>query len=119
MLEAHSGVGRDILGGVEPNRVASVPSDVTPASRKLCLAILLGLLIGHISVALHTAAHATKDAGECSICISYGHLAKAVTDHPVLDLPRNRPLYVAAPEWPGDGLPALITVRQRGPPASI
>jgi hypothetical protein len=91
---------------------------VTLASRKLCLAILLGLLIGHASIALHTASHATSDVGECGLCVSYGHLSKAVSAHPGHALSFSKPAYLAASIPSRVGMPAGVPARQRGPPAA-
>ena len=118
-MEAHPDLGRDILDRVEPRLVEAVISDVTVASRKLCLAILVGLLVGHASVALHTAAHAGSDGGECGICVSYGGLSKAVSADPAGFLSPSKPAYLPAPTRNGVDLRASVPVRQRGPPAPI
>ena len=94
-------------------------SDVRIASRNLCLAVMLGLLVGHDSIALHTAAHATNDAGECAICVSYGDLSKAVSAHPSGTVSPSKPMYLPAPDRNGVGLSARVPARQRGPPAPI
>ena len=94
-------------------------SDVRIASRNLCLAVMLGLLVGHDSIALHTAAHATSDSGECIICVSYGELAEAVSAHPIGNLSPSKLTYLLSPARDGVGLAARVPVRQRGPPAAI
>jgi hypothetical protein len=86
-------------------------------SRKLCLAIMLGLLVGHASVALHTAAHASIDVGDCGICLSYGHLSKAVSVAPDAALPPPQPALEATLVRTSRGLQAPVPAHQRGPPA--
>ena len=72
MLEAHSDVGGDILSGREPGRTGPVKANVTRTSRKLCLAILLSLLVGHAALTAHAATHIADEAVECKLCISHG-----------------------------------------------
>jgi hypothetical protein len=86
---------------------------VTIASRKLCLVVLLGLLVGHASIALHTAAHSTSDAGDCEICVSYGNLSKAISANPGGLLSPSTPVFYAAPIRISLGLPARLPARQR------
>jgi len=51
---------------------------VNRATRHICLVVLLGLLIGHTSIAVHAATHVTGDGSECQFCINYGHSADTV-----------------------------------------
>ena len=71
MLEAHPDVGRDILGICEPDDYGPVKAIVN-SRRNLCLAILLGLLVGHASLVAHAATHDVGDAFKCELCISHG-----------------------------------------------
>jgi hypothetical protein len=89
---------------------------VISASRKLCLAIMLGLLVGHASVALHSAAHAGNDVSDCGICVSYGGLAKLVSAQPDAALSPSRPAFKAALVPISEGRQVLVPARQRGPP---
>jgi hypothetical protein len=86
-------------------------------SRKLCLAIMLGLLLGHASAALHAAAHASVDVSDCGICFSYGHLSKAISVPPDGALPPSRPALDATLVRTSQGLQAPVPTHQRGPPA--
>ena len=85
-------------------------------NRHLSLAILLGILIGHASVAVHAASHGDLDTSDCELCISYGDVAKALTSQPVQDLAPAKEcaerVRAAAPRADRD--PTLE--RQRGPP---
>jgi hypothetical protein len=89
---------------------------VTRVNRHICLAILLGLLIGHVSVAVHAASHVDAGTSECELCISYGDAAKAITSEPVQGLV---PFHgaadriVATAPWVGQD---CTLERQRGPP---
>jgi len=56
----------------------AVLADVKLPARHICLVILLGMLIGHTSIAVHAAAHVTGDVGECEFCIAYGDSADAI-----------------------------------------
>jgi hypothetical protein len=39
--------------------------------KHFCLAILMGLLIGHFGMAVHASTHAVGEASECVLCLSY------------------------------------------------
>lgn len=110
-------MGRHILGGVEPRVAPLVIVKVIFATRKLCLAIMLGLLVGHASVALHSAAHAGNDVGECGICVSYGGLSKVVSTQPDIALSPSQPAFKATLVLINQGRQVAVPVRQRGPPA--
>jgi hypothetical protein len=80
---------------------------------------MLCLLVGHASIALHTAGHATNDIGECAMCVSYGDLSKAVSASPMVALSPSTPTYLPVPARNVNGLSTRIPTRQRGPPAPI
>ena len=85
-------------------------------NRHFCLAILLGILVGHASIAVHAASHDDLDTSECELCISYGDVAKALTSQPAQDLAPAEEfaerLRAAAPRADQDA----TLERQRGPP---
>lgn len=91
---------------------------MTIAGRNTCIVILLGLLIGHASVAMHTAAHAMADVADCGICVSYGDLSKAIVDSQARhSIPTSKPV-IATPVLTQAPQPRRAIVRQRSPPAS-
>ena len=63
---------------------------MNPATRHICLVVLLGLLVGHTSIAVHAATHVTGDAGECQLCITYGQSADTVETTHECNAPDNR-----------------------------
>lgn len=88
-----------------------------PAARHVVIIALLGLLVGHATLAIHAASHPLADAAECELCISYGDATLALPESP---LPTD---------WPGrhadascatgtEPSPAdALHYRQRGPPS--
>jgi len=86
-------------------------------SHSIGLAVLLALLIGHASVAVHAATHASGDTAECDLCITYNDSSKALDTHhdhgvaPVAEA-RTSP---AGSSWDAPRPASLI--RSRGPPA--
>jgi hypothetical protein len=48
------------------------------ATHSIGLAILLALILGHASVAVHAAAHETGDLSECKLCIAYGDASETL-----------------------------------------
>lgn len=52
------------------------------ATPHLVLALLIALLIGHASVAVHAASHVASDFAECKLCISYGDSSEALDSVP-------------------------------------
>ena len=44
---------------------------MTLVHKHFCLAILMGLLIGHFGMAVHASTHAVGEASECVLCLSY------------------------------------------------
>lgn len=55
---------------------------MTLARKHLCLAILMGLLIGHFGMAVHATTHAIGEASECELCLSYNDSSEALTGLP-------------------------------------
>ncbi len=47
-------------------------------TRHLCLTVLLALLVGHASFAVHAASHDIGDVAECQLCMSYGDASQAL-----------------------------------------
>lgn len=85
-------------------------------THSISLAILLALLVGHASVAVHAATHGSGDTAECELCITYNDSSDALDarhEHGVLPVLDSRVLS-AASVWHA---PQLATsVHQRGPP---
>lgn len=85
-------------------------------NRHICLAVLLGLLVGHASFAVHAASHGDTDTSECELCISYGDVAKALTANAAQDLaPADSRAERPSVVLPSTGLDSILE-RQRGPP---
>ena len=55
---------------------------MTVVNRHICLAILMGLLIGHFGMAVHATTHALGEASECELCLSYNDSSEALTGLP-------------------------------------
>jgi hypothetical protein len=91
---------------------------MSTATRHLGLVVILALLVGHASFAVHAAGHDLVDVAECKVCISHGNTIGAVdTDTaqgvaPVQD--------VLADPGVDDTLTAreLHFARPRGPPSA-
>ena len=91
---------------------------VNLATRHFCIALLLGLLVSHLAIAMHTASHLTSDSTECEFCITYGNLAGAIK--PVLGHEILRGHYRHVPSL-RDATPTIryaVPSRSRGPPSS-
>ena len=91
---------------------------MTITGRNVCLAILLALLVGHASVALHAATHVEQGAAECEICSSYGDLSKALGNQSAGHLLPVVSIRLIADAWNKAPWAEALSVRQRGPPAS-
>ena len=72
---------------------------------------------GVLGAAGLAAAHASIDVGDCGICLSYGHLSKAVSVAPDAALPPPQPALEATLVRTSRGLQAPVPAHQRGPPA--
>jgi hypothetical protein len=89
------------------------------AACNIGLTVLLVLLIGHASVAVHAASHESADTSECDLCITYSDSSEALDAHheyrvrPVLDTQD----FLSVTDWHAPG-PAT-SVRQRGPPSIL
>ena len=87
------------------------------AAQNTCLAVLLALLVGVASVAVHSATHVPGDATKCEFCIAYGDSSDTVEvrhDYgapPVVDT-SVLPLDVV---W--RATPLATSIHQRGPPS--
>ena len=86
------------------------------ATRQLCLTVLLALLVGHASYAVHAASHDGVDSAECQLCISYGSVSAVPGDAPDQRV-------VPEPEFFAPGYEGVVPsirkgdlVRLRGPP---
>lgn len=88
------------------------------ATRHLCLAVLLALLIGHASFAVHAASHVVEDTAECELCISYGDSSEALAGESEHGVPE----VAAALTRSGTAAVApardVVPFQQRGPPYS-
>ena len=87
-------------------------------TRHLCLAVLLALLVGHASFAVHAASHGVGEAVDCELCISYGDASEALAQDPEHEV---RPRADARTRQPVADEPATTAVyafSQRGPPVS-
>ena len=89
---------------------------MSQASRHFFLAVLLGLLVAHASVTVHTATHVTADSAHCDLCNSYGNVAEALPDPAAPELPHGRYSHTAVPTIGRVVERSVLTTRQRGPP---
>lgn len=91
---------------------------MSTATRHLGLVVILALLVGHASFAVHLASHDLLDVTKCELCIWHGNTAGAVDAGtsqdvaPVRDVPVERA-----------GVDTLTArrqhfVRPRGPPSA-
>ena len=87
------------------------------ATHSIGLAVLLALILGHASIAVHAAAHGSGETAECDLCIAHGDASEtleAYQEHgvpPVVDtqvFPTAMVLHTSRP---------LMSVQPRGPPA--
>ena len=91
---------------------------MTPARKHICLAILMGLLIGHFGMAVHASTHALGDAGQCELCLSYNDVSGALVSGPdPFVAPAQRPAPEAAYR-DADAKPKWAPFLQRDPPQS-
>jgi hypothetical protein len=115
-LEAHPDVVGDILGFLERSQQEIVESDVTIATRHICIATLLALLVSHVGIAVHAATHVSGDSGECEYCTAYGDSTHAVDAEHEQSLPQRARGHVSAvPSAPTASRQAL-PFRPRDPP---
>jgi hypothetical protein len=85
-------------------------------SHSISLTILLALLVGHASVAVHAATHESADASECDLCITYNDSSEALAtqqEQGVLPSADIRILPTGAVTHP---LRPTMSFHQRGPP---
>jgi hypothetical protein len=87
-------------------------------SRQFCLVVLLGLLVGHASLAVHTATHVTADSAHCDLCNSYGNASEALPDASGPELPRNAYSHAVVAEVGRVVERTVLSTRQRGPPVT-
>jgi hypothetical protein len=79
---------------------------------------LLGLLVGHASVAVHTATHASADSAHCDLCNSYGNASEALPEIDGPELPSGGDRHPTIAAIGGISERSNLTTRQRGPPLS-
>jgi hypothetical protein len=83
------------------------------------LAVLLALVLGHESIAVHAAAHEPGEMTECDLCIAYGDASETLDtyqEHGVPPVVDTNVLLVGM-VW---HTPRSVTiVHQRGPPAVL
>lgn len=89
---------------------------MTLASRNICLAILLGLLIGHVGMAAHASTHAAGEASECELCLSYNNVTEALASTPDHDVAPLREDHSVSPDHCAPVAPGSPAFRQRAPP---
>ena len=86
------------------------------AARHVVFIALLGLLVGHASLAVHAASHPLADTADCELCISYGDTSLALPGSPLPTAwpPRSADASASAATEP---TPAdAVHYFQRGPP---
>jgi len=87
------------------------------ASHSVGLVVLLALLVGHASVAVHVATHDSGDFTECNLCFAHNDSSEApgsCHDHEVPWVSDSHALPIGLlSQTPTFAIP----VRQRGPPS--
>ena len=89
---------------------------MTLASKNFCLAVLLGLLVGHVGMAAHASTHAVGEASECEFCLSYNNASEALASAPDHSVGPLREDPFVAPDHHAPVAPELPAFRQRAPP---
>lgn len=88
------------------------------ATRHLCLAVLLALLVGHASFAVHAASHDLGEAVDCQLCISYGDASEALAHDPGHGAIPHANVPTLYPGADAPAVQAVYAFSQRGPPGS-
>ena len=91
---------------------------MTLARKHLCLAILMGLLIGHFGMAVHATTHAIGEASECELCLSYNDSSEALTGLPEHGVAPVKEAAVWADTLELSAESRWTPFQQRGPPIS-
>lgn len=91
---------------------------MTFASRHICLAVLLGLLVSHASIAVHAATHVSGDSADCELCLSYGDSPGVVATAHEQRLPDGRGQQLSDPLVSSLDTRQVVSFRPRGPPSS-
>jgi len=86
------------------------------AAQKTCLAVLLALLVGLTSVAVHSATHVPGDATQCDFCIAYGDSCDTVQMRPDYGIPPVVDTSVLPLDVVWRATPLATSNHQRGPP---
>ena len=85
-------------------------------ARHVSIVLLLAVFIGYASVAAHAVTHASGDAAECELCISYGDASGALAekhDHGVRPVHDTHVLTPTINELTSR---QPTSIHQRGPP---
>lgn len=116
-METHSDLGGDILARSERLLANRVENFMFKFSRQICIALLLTVVLGHTSVAVHAAVHDNDDSIECQLCSSFGNAAPALA---VAGSGADLQHFADTGQDPHTVDPASCSVspyRQRGPPS--
>ena len=87
--------------------------------RSLCITLLLALVLSNALTGVHAATHVPDDPSECELCTAYGDPSAVIPpSDPAM------PLVAQATDVPNLRLapgtsPAVLDLRQRGPPHPI
>lgn len=82
----------------------------------ISLALLIAVLIGHASVAVHAATHISGDTTDCDLCISYGNATETLSEQQDNDVRPVHDTHVLPRECEALAPPLPTSVHQRGPP---
>lgn len=88
------------------------------ANRYFCLGLLLMVLVSHVAVAAHAAAHVPGELSQCQLCISYGASAGVVAADDDQDIPLlagSDPIHCSNAN---DHSATTPVVHPRGPPVN-
>jgi hypothetical protein len=87
------------------------------AAQNTCLAVLLALLVGLTSVAVHSATHVPGDATQCGFCIAYGDSSDTVEVRHDFGIPPVVDTNVLPLDIVWRATPLTTSIHQRGPPS--
>ena len=89
------------------------------ATHSIGLAVLLALILGHASIAVHAAAHGSGETTECDLCIAYGDASETLDAHHELGVPPVVDTYIFPTTMVTHASRPAMSVQPRGPPSIL
>ena len=87
------------------------------ATHNIALSVLLALVLGHASIAVHAAAHDSGDIAECDLCIAYGDASETLDSCQEHGVPTESDTHALPVGRVWQSPQPVFSARQRGPPA--